>query len=179
MTLEDMRDTVLARLALDIRVLPNGCWEWMRSKNTKGYGEVTVLGEKWIVTRLMLTLHVRRLRPGELACHVCDWPPCCNPVHLFIGDKAINAVDKVEKGTNHYRQKTHCQRGHSYAEHGYEHAGSRNGRPWRSCKLCSRISQRLRAGWPKHLAETMGKTPNGYRPVGGSFKSASGSEGPK
>ena len=171
-----MRDAVLARLALDIRVLPNGCWEWMRTKNTKGYGQVSILGEKWTVTRLMLTLHVRRLEPGELACHKCNWPTCVRPDHLYIGDKHINALDKVDSGTNHYAAKTHCPRGHSYAEHGYEHAGSRNGRTWRSCKLCARIGQRLKAGWPKDLAETLGRTPNGRRPVGGVFKSAGPNE---
>lgn len=30
--------------------------------------------------------------------HHCDTPPCINPEHLFLGNPAINAQDKVSKG---------------------------------------------------------------------------------
>lgn len=169
-TVEEAREFVLRRLEKRIRVLDNGCWEWTGSRNTKGYGMINVCGERWTVTRLMLALHVRRLLPSELACHTCDWPPCCNKSHLFIGDKAANAIDKVDKGTNAYKQRTHCPKGHAYAEHGYFHPGSRNGREWRGCKLCQRIAQRLRAGWTREQAEALPRTPHGHRPVAGVFK---------
>ena len=170
-TVEEAREQILRKIMRRVRILENGCWEWTGSKNRKGYGQTNVCGEKWTVTRLMLTIHVRRLESQELACHKCDWPPCCNPDHLYIGDKHINAIDKVQAGTNHYNRKTHCPKGHSYAEHGYIHAGRGGATQWRSCKLCQRISQRLRAGWPKELAETLGKTQPGLRPVNARFHS--------
>lgn len=35
---------------------------------------------------------------AEQVLHHCDNPPCCNPVHLFLGDPAINARDRSAEG---------------------------------------------------------------------------------
>lgn len=32
------------------------------------------------------------------ACHTCDNPPCCNPVHLFTGTRKENLDDAKRKG---------------------------------------------------------------------------------
>lgn len=36
--------------------------------------------------------------PTGLVLHRCDNPKCVNPDHLFLGDDAANAADKVSKG---------------------------------------------------------------------------------
>lgn len=34
--------------------------------------------------------------------HACDWPPCMNPVHWFLGTRAANVADMVSKGRHTY-----------------------------------------------------------------------------
>jgi len=79
---------------------------------------------------------------GVKVCHSCDNPPCCRPDHLFRGSQRDNVVDAVTKGrlTNyrkgsehHNARKTHCSKGHSFAEYGRV-----NSRGWRKCRKCER-----------------------------------------
>lgn len=37
---------------------------------------------------------------GMKACHSCDWRPCVNEDHLFLGSSAINQKDMADKGRN-------------------------------------------------------------------------------
>jgi hypothetical protein len=46
----------------------------------------------------MFERFVRTLRDGELVCHKCDTPLCCNPDHLFAGSAKDNFLDMKQKG---------------------------------------------------------------------------------
>ena len=39
-----------------------------------------------------------KLTPEQCVLHRCDNPPCCNPAHLFLGDRATNNADRRAKG---------------------------------------------------------------------------------
>lgn len=67
--------------------------------------------------------------------HHCDTPLCCRPSHLYDGTPADNMRDKVDRGRDHNRQKTHCPQGHEYDE---ENTLLVNGGRHRLCRACHR-----------------------------------------
>ncbi len=75
------------------------CWEWTCNKRG-GYGRFRVGGRKgklYTATRLMWRLSRGSDPLGQLVCHTCDNPSCCNPSHLFLGSDADNNADKERK----------------------------------------------------------------------------------
>ncbi len=89
------------------------CWIWTASKRNKGYGAIA-----WIDPKSRKAINERahrvsfRLFNGDIpenlfVLHRCDNPACCNPDHLFLGTKADNNRDMVEKG-RHVSGGTHC-----------------------------------------------------------------------
>jgi len=89
------------------------CWIWIASKRNKGYGAIAWKDKDSGKTiqerahRLSYRLFVG-LNPSNLfVLHKCDNPACCNPDHLFLGTKADNNRDMVEKG-RHIPGGTHC-----------------------------------------------------------------------
>lgn len=130
---------------------PDECWPWKAGTDKDGYGKFAVGlgGHTQLHTRAhrfgYLTL-VGPLKPGEVVCHSCDNPPCCNPAHWFKGTHADNTNDKVEKDrhakvwgrplTN--QRKTHCKRGHEFTpENTRVYRGNQ-----RRCKKCEAINAR-------------------------------------
>ncbi len=73
------------------------CWPWLGRRTAKNYGRCStkygnlsphrVAWERW-----------NGLPLGELhACHSCDNPPCCNPMHIFPGTQKENTKDYLQK----------------------------------------------------------------------------------
>ena len=78
----------------------DGCWEWQRARSD-GYG---VLGDQLngrrrvYVHRLSWEIHYGPIPDGLCVLHHCDNPCCARPDHLFLGTKADNWQDCIEKG---------------------------------------------------------------------------------
>jgi len=73
---------------------PNGCWVWTGYRQRFGHG--------WLGRRGLAHRHAWELLKGPLPAdkcllHKCDNPPCVNPAHLYLGDRADNARDSVSK----------------------------------------------------------------------------------
>lgn len=146
----DYDAATMVKIKSRCRMLDNGCWEYLGTRNEQGYGFMNYRGKSWPLHRLTLTIAKGPIPPKHKACHSCDFPPCCNPDHLNAETDAENIRQSVERGRHAKIQNTHCPQGHAYAEHGRVNPN----RGWRACKLCHRIKQRIKAGWPVHLANS-------------------------
>jgi hypothetical protein len=78
-----------------------GCWLWMGSISTRGYGRFKKGRKHFYAHRFALSLALGRdFMPGEFACHGCDNPPCVRvgPGHIFAGSAKDNTADAKSKG---------------------------------------------------------------------------------
>lgn len=150
----------IARVKASCVVDASGCWLWQRFTGHKGYGNTNYRDRSGSVHRRMYQIvNAVELRTEQFVCHRCDVRRCCNPDHLVLADNDWNMADKTAKGRHHEMKVTHCPRGHAYDENNtYRWPGGRA----RNCKLCSRIRQRIKSGWPEHLAISLDKVPAGY-----------------
>lgn len=84
---------------VDIRGVDE-CWPWkLAARDRKGYGGVSWQGRMTRAHRLAYILTTgESLTIETLICHRCDYPPCCNPRHLFKGTAAENNLDRDVKG---------------------------------------------------------------------------------
>ena len=128
--------------------MPNGCHIWTGVKSPKGYG-VTSLNSKSVrAHRVSYTIYNGEIPHGMLVCHRCDNPPCVNPAHLFIGTASDNEQDKLSKGRNYQKNKTHCPQGHEYAG---DNLSIRKIDGHRSCLTCRKEKDDAKGRVPRLL----------------------------
>lgn len=150
MTDAQYQERLKSRCAIDA----NGCWLYTGFLYWNGYGDMCYRNKNWRIHRLAFHLFKGPIPKWHDVCHTCDVRHCCNPDHLWTGPRQLNNRDTRDKKRDNNSQKTHCPRGHSYAEHGVfrEDLGYKG---WRSCKACQRGHQRVKKGWPADLAYTL------------------------
>ena len=79
-------------------VKESGCWEWVGwHQQGTGYGSFRINEKVHRVHRLIYECCVEEIPANIFVCHKCDNPPCCNPVHLFLGTEQDNIIDCVRK----------------------------------------------------------------------------------
>jgi len=88
------------------------CWKWVGALGPDGYGHYISLRSAEFKTRrahriAWMLINNKILSPNELVCHSCDFPPCVNPKHLFIGTQADNMRDASKKFRLPHGEKNH------------------------------------------------------------------------
>lgn len=92
---------VIMRFRQRLRRLRNGCVVWTGARHRFGYGEFQArkLSQQPITTHVFAWILRRGSVPaGKHVLHECDNPPCCNELHLFLGDQRTNNADRQRKG---------------------------------------------------------------------------------
>lgn len=82
------------------------CWEWKAENNCPTYGSFFLEDISISAHRFAYESFHRKKIPEELfVCHRCDNPPCCNPIHLFLGTAKDNVTDMIEKGRQNHKPR--------------------------------------------------------------------------
>lgn len=94
--------TLKDRLLDKITVTPSGCWEWKGSRRIDkfAYGVIWFGGRMRRAHRASYEVHKGPIPRGLDVLHECDFPPCINPDHLFLGTRGQNNTDSTQKGRN-------------------------------------------------------------------------------
>ncbi len=92
---ENMRNYVEAR---SIPEPMSGCWIWLRSLGSHGYGNACIANTVTVAHRLSYKAFIGTIPDEMLIQHFCDNHWCVAPHHLSVGTDATNAFDKMRKG---------------------------------------------------------------------------------
>lgn len=71
----------------------NECWPWKNAKASGKHGGFIRRGAH------VFAFEIKNgpVPKGHYVCHSCDYPPCCNPKHLFVGTPTDNMLDASSK----------------------------------------------------------------------------------
>lgn len=120
---------------------PGGCWLWLGSINSGGYGEFhhdygCSRAHRWAYEHLVGPI------TEETLDHLCRVRPCVNPQHLDPCSRGENTM-RGHTITAAHAAKTHCLRGHPLSgTNVYRYRGNRH------CRACRAMHDR------KHKART-------------------------
>ena len=74
------------------------CWEWQAVRTVKGYGLFLIDNKNVRSHKVAWEFNYGTITDKNLnVLHSCDNPPCCNPLHLFLGTNLDNIKDMIQK----------------------------------------------------------------------------------
>lgn len=94
--------SISCRLLNNINKNENGCWEWRRSINARGYGQINFKRKPKETHRVSYMTFKGEIPAGFCVLHTCDNRKCINPDHLYIGTKKDNARDMLNRNRHPY-----------------------------------------------------------------------------
>lgn len=91
-------DVVRARLRERVKIDASGCWFWVGSHYSNGYGRMSVDGKEQLAHRLSYQYFIGPIPDGMQVLHNCDVGACINPKHLHIGTHRDNMQEAWDRG---------------------------------------------------------------------------------
>lgn len=92
-----MIDSIEMRFLQKLRKA-GSCWEWIGRRSRQGYGMFWDGSTMALAHRAAYWLFCNEIPSKLNVLHRCDNPPCCNPMHLFVGTQQDNMDDMKAKG---------------------------------------------------------------------------------
>jgi hypothetical protein len=91
-------DLLKARLFHKCRLSESGCWLWVGTKDTGGYGMISRACKYTKAHRVSYEAFVGPIPSGLHVLHACDNPACINPAHLSVGTVKENMAERDARG---------------------------------------------------------------------------------
>jgi hypothetical protein len=85
----------------------NDCWISIK-RGHWNYGCIRFNSNNILAHRFSYEHFVDKIPDGMFVCHHCDNPPCCNPLHLFLGTSLDNNRDRENKGRSNTAKGSKC-----------------------------------------------------------------------
>lgn len=92
------RDPALFWACVAVDESADGCWEWTRSFDTRGYAHLNWGGRTVRAHRVAYELSTGPIPVGAMLLHGCDNRKCVRPSHLRPGTHRDNMDDMVARG---------------------------------------------------------------------------------
>ena len=138
-----IKKTVLERFVGFVEESDEGCWDWIGSKNSHGYGAMTIDKKSIGAHRVSYRIFNGSLEKGKVIDHICRNRKCVNPDHLRLVSQWTNSIENSNGVSALNAKKTHCVRGHELKTHADYRKFSRQNA--RVCRACAKITRQKRS----------------------------------
>lgn len=132
--------SIMSSIIENVSAAPNGCIEWIGTRNNKGYGMI-VVGYRCRKSspngavmrrahRVVWEIFVGDVPDGLCLDHLCRNRACVLPSHI----EQVTVGENVRRGEVRFNSKpqTHCRRGHAFVDQRPIANGHR-----KTCRICA------------------------------------------
>jgi hypothetical protein len=129
-------EMMLKRFKDKIRILGNGCHQWVGAIDRDGYGKFQLDGKCVFAHRYAYQCYHGSLDDNLVIDHICRHRDCVNAEHM----EQVTIKENTNRGNNYEASKTYCDNGHEFTSNNTYICPC----GWRNCRACRRESDRKR-----------------------------------